>query len=142
MPAALSPLTSPDLGPQRDVDAGSRLVEDQQARLVDERASEDESPLHAPGQFVGPAVGLAPRGGPQRHERCQRRRQKNGGPRKSVAVFDSTVVAVQTDAGITGYGEVCPLGPVYLPAYANGVRTGMRGVAPKLIGEDPTQLGR
>ena len=43
---------------------------------------------------------------------------------KSVAVFDSTVVAVHTDAGITGYGEVCPLGPVYLPAYANGARTG------------------
>ena len=39
---------------------------------------------------------------------------------KSVAVFDSTVVAVETDDGITGYGEVCPLGPAYLPAYAAG----------------------
>ena len=38
-----------------------------------------------------------------------------------VTVFDSTVVEVQTDAGITGYGEVCPLGPAYLPAYAAGV---------------------
>ena len=36
----------------------------------------------------------------------------------SVAVFDSTTVAVHTDAGITGYGEVCPLGPAYLPAAA------------------------
>ena len=35
---------------------------------------------------------------------------------KSVLVFDSTVVAVETDAGITGYGEICPLGPFYLPA--------------------------
>ena len=34
---------------------------------------------------------------------------------KSVSVFDSTIVAVETDEGITGYGEVCPLGPV-LPA--------------------------
>ncbi len=59
---------------------------------------------------------------------------------KSVAVFDSTVVAVHTDAGITGYGEVCPLGPVYLPAYATGARTGIAEIAPKLIGEDPTQL--
>jgi L-alanine-DL-glutamate epimerase-like enolase superfamily enzyme len=61
---------------------------------------------------------------------------------KSVAVFDSTVVAVETDAGITGYGEVCPLGPAYLPAYAAGVRAGLKELAPKLVGEDPTQLGR
>src|SRR5438552_16438064 len=61
---------------------------------------------------------------------------------KSVSVFDSTVVAVETDAGITGYGEVCPLGPAYLPAYAAGVRAGLKELAPKLIGEDPTQLGR
>mgnify|MGYP000146079348 CR=1 FL=1 len=27
-----------------------------------------------------------------------------------------------TDTGIVGYGEVCPLGPFYLPAYAAGVR--------------------
>lgn len=61
---------------------------------------------------------------------------------KSVTVFDSTVVAVETDAGITGFGEVCPLGPAYLPAYAAGVRAGLLEVAPKLIGEDPTQIGK
>ena len=61
---------------------------------------------------------------------------------KSVAVFDSTVVAVETDAGFTGYGEVCPLGPAYLPAYAAGVRAGLKELAPKLIGEDPTQLSK
>src|SRR5215207_8401182 len=60
----------------------------------------------------------------------------------AVTVFDSTVVAVETDAGLTGYGEVCPLGPAYLPAYAAGVRAGLAELAPKLIGEDPTQLGR
>lgn len=59
---------------------------------------------------------------------------------KSVDVFDSTVVAVETDAGLTGYGEVCPLGPVYLPAYAAGVRTGLQELGPTLIGEDPTEL--
>ena len=36
---------------------------------------------------------------------------------KSVTVFDSTIVRVETDAGICGHGEVCPLGPFYLPAY-------------------------
>jgi L-alanine-DL-glutamate epimerase-like enolase superfamily enzyme len=59
---------------------------------------------------------------------------------KSVTVFDSTIVEVQTDAGITGYGEVCPLGPFYLPAYADGVRAGLRELGPHLIGEDPRQL--
>lgn len=59
----------------------------------------------------------------------------------SVEVFDSTVVAVHTDAGLTGYGEVCPLGPAYLPAYAEGARTGIAKLAPQLIGLDPTALG-
>jgi L-alanine-DL-glutamate epimerase-like enolase superfamily enzyme len=58
----------------------------------------------------------------------------------AVEVFDSTVVAVETDAGITGYGECCPLGPAYLPAYAAGVRAGLKELAPKLIGLDPTHL--
>jgi L-alanine-DL-glutamate epimerase-like enolase superfamily enzyme len=58
-----------------------------------------------------------------------------------VTVFDSTVVAVETDAGITGYGEVCPLGPAYLPAYAAGVRAGLKEIGPKLLGLDPRDLG-
>ncbi|AKR55457.1 mandelate racemase [Devosia sp. H5989] len=57
-----------------------------------------------------------------------------------VEVFDSTVVAVETDAGITGYAECCPLGSAYLPAYAAGVRAGIAEIAPKLIGMDPTDL--
>lgn len=59
---------------------------------------------------------------------------------KSVSVFDSTIVAVETDEGITGYGEVCPLGPFYLPAYAAGARAGLWELGPHLLGEDPTQL--
>lgn len=59
----------------------------------------------------------------------------------AVQVFDSTIVEVLTDASITGYGEVCPLGPAYLPAYAAGARTGIAELAPSLIGADPTQLG-
>jgi L-alanine-DL-glutamate epimerase-like enolase superfamily enzyme len=61
---------------------------------------------------------------------------------KSVEVFDSTIVAIETDAGIVGWGEVCPLGPAYLPAYAAGVRAGLSELAPKLIGQDPTQVDR
>jgi L-alanine-DL-glutamate epimerase-like enolase superfamily enzyme len=61
---------------------------------------------------------------------------------KSVTVFDTTVVRVDTDAGITGWGEVCPLGPFYLAAYANGVRAGIAELGPHLVGEDPLQLDK
>ncbi|MCA9068830.1 MAG: mandelate racemase/muconate lactonizing enzyme family protein, partial [Planctomycetaceae bacterium] len=61
---------------------------------------------------------------------------------KSVSVFDSTIVRVETDSGLIGHGEVCPLGPVYLPAYAGGVRAGLAEVAPKLLGENPLELGK
>jgi cis-L-3-hydroxyproline dehydratase len=59
---------------------------------------------------------------------------------KSVRVFDSTVVRVETDTGLVGWGEVCPLGPSYLPAYARGVRAGLAELAPHMIHQDPTQL--
>jgi len=59
---------------------------------------------------------------------------------KSVSVFDSTIVGVETDTGLVGYGEVCPLGPFYLPAYAEGVRAGLRELGPHLIGMDPREL--
>ncbi len=57
-----------------------------------------------------------------------------------VVNFDSTVVAIETNIGVTGYGEICPLGPAYLPAYAEGARTGIKELAPALIGQDPTGL--
>ena len=59
---------------------------------------------------------------------------------KSVEVFDSTIVEVATGDGVTGYGEVCPLGSAYLPAYAEGARAGIAELAPQLIGRDPTAL--
>ncbi len=61
---------------------------------------------------------------------------------KSVAVFDSTLVRVETDSGLVGHGEVCPLGPAYLPAYAEGVRAGIAVLAPHLLGEDARELER
>jgi L-alanine-DL-glutamate epimerase-like enolase superfamily enzyme len=59
---------------------------------------------------------------------------------KSVSVFDSTIVGVETECGLIGYGEVCPLGPFYLPAYAEGVRAGLKELGPHLIGLDPREL--
>ncbi|MFM6172180.1 MAG: cis-3-hydroxy-L-proline dehydratase [Sphaerospermopsis kisseleviana] len=61
---------------------------------------------------------------------------------KSVTVFDSTIVGVETDSGLVGYGEVCPLGPFYLPAYAEGARAGLKELGPHLIGFDPRELGK
>lgn len=61
---------------------------------------------------------------------------------KSVSVFDSTIVGVETDCGLVGYGEVCPLGPFYLPAYAEGVRAGLRELGPHLLGWDPRELAK
>lgn len=60
---------------------------------------------------------------------------------KSVSVFDSTVIEVETTEGITGWGEVCPLGPFYLPAYAEGVRAGLKELGPHLIGYDACEIG-
>lgn len=61
---------------------------------------------------------------------------------KSVTVFDSTLVRVETDAGVHGWGEVCPLGPFYLPAYAAGVRAGLAELGPQILGHDPTEIDR
>ena len=61
---------------------------------------------------------------------------------KYVETFDSTVIELETDAGITGVGEVCPLGPFYLPAYGPGVRTGIAELAPHLIGQDAIAIQR
>jgi L-alanine-DL-glutamate epimerase-like enolase superfamily enzyme len=61
---------------------------------------------------------------------------------QTFSAFDSTVVIVECDNGLIGLGETCPLGPSYLPAYAEGARAGLAKIAQGLIGEDPTQLGK
>lgn len=60
---------------------------------------------------------------------------------QSFSSFDSTVVIIDTDEGVFGVGEICPLGPSYLPAYAEGARTGLALLGRGLIGEDPLQIG-
>lgn len=57
----------------------------------------------------------------------------------SYEAFDSTVVRIQTDEDITGYGEVSTLGSAYLPAFAKGARAGIEELAPTVLGADPTQ---
>lgn len=58
-----------------------------------------------------------------------------------VDELDSTIVRVDTDTGISGFGEICcPMAPGYTPFFAAGARAGTAEVAPALLGEDPTQI--
>ncbi len=54
--------------------------------------------------------------------------------------LDSTLVRIDTDAGLSGWGEGCPWGSTYLPAFARGIRAGMEELAPQLLGLDPRRI--
>ena len=47
---------------------------------------------------------------------------------------------IDTDAGISGWGEGCPWGVTYLPAFGRGIRAGIDELAPLLLGRDARQL--
>ena len=51
--------------------------------------------------------------------------------------LDSTLVRLNTDEGIAGWGEGCPWGATYLPAFARGIRAGVEELAPVILGLDP-----
>ena len=48
--------------------------------------------------------------------------------------FDSTIVALDTDEGVTGWGEMAPLGSFYSDAFAAGARAGIEELAPVVVG--------
>ncbi|MEO1199069.1 MAG: mandelate racemase/muconate lactonizing enzyme family protein [Pseudomonadota bacterium] len=62
------------------------------------------------------------------------------GGRQTVTALDTTFVRIETDEGITGWGEGCPWGPAYLPAHGAGIRAALSLLAPALIGHDPRAL--
>lgn len=53
---------------------------------------------------------------------------------REIWSVDSTIVRLVSDTGITGWGEVCPLGATYAPVTAGGVRAALALAAPALIG--------
>ena len=59
---------------------------------------------------------------------------------RTIGALPSTLVRVSTDAGLHGWGEVCPLGSTYLAAHAGGARAALALLAPSLLGLDPTNL--
>lgn len=62
------------------------------------------------------------------------------GGRLRFETLDSTVVRLETDDGLVGWGEACPWGPTYLPAHGRGVRAGIAELAPTVLGRDPRQV--
>jgi L-alanine-DL-glutamate epimerase-like enolase superfamily enzyme len=59
-----------------------------------------------------------------------------------IEVGLSTVIVIDTDAGISGCGEFCPCGDNYMIAHKEGTEAAARLLAPALLGEDPRQLAR
>ena len=62
------------------------------------------------------------------------------GGRLTLDAFDSTLVRIETDEGLAGWGEGCPWGHSYLPAFGGGIRAALELLAPVLIGRDPRDL--
>ena len=62
------------------------------------------------------------------------------GGRLKFEQLDSTFVKIETDSGLTGWGETCPWGHTYLPAFGGGVRAAAALLAPVLLGQDPRKL--
>ncbi len=59
------------------------------------------------------------------------------GGRLKFEALDSTFVRIDTDDGLSGWGEGCPWGHTYLPAFGGGIRAALELLAPALIGRDP-----
>ena len=54
--------------------------------------------------------------------------------------LDATIVRINTDEGVHGWGEVCPWGSSYLPMHGRGARAAMEELAPALLGLDPRRV--
>lgn len=57
-----------------------------------------------------------------------------------IQSLDTTLVRLVADDGSEGWGETCPLGPLYAEAHAQGARAALAEMAPGLIGADPWPL--
>ncbi|MEM6373629.1 MAG: enolase C-terminal domain-like protein [Pseudomonadota bacterium] len=59
------------------------------------------------------------------------------GGRLKFETLDATLVKIETDAGLTGWGEGTPCGHTYVPAHGPGTRAGIETMAPFVMGLDP-----
>ncbi|MEO0618374.1 MAG: enolase C-terminal domain-like protein [Pseudomonadota bacterium] len=58
---------------------------------------------------------------------------------KTCATVTTHVLRLDTDTGLSGWGEVCPI-PHYLPAFADGVPSAITEMAPEILGITPTGI--
>lgn len=59
------------------------------------------------------------------------------GGRLRFDVLDATLVKIETDEGLTGWGEGTPWGHTYVPAHGPGIRAGIETMAKAVLGLDP-----
>ncbi|MEX0311085.1 MAG: mandelate racemase/muconate lactonizing enzyme family protein [Tateyamaria sp.] len=62
------------------------------------------------------------------------------GGRLKFETLDATLVKLDTDAGVTGWGEGTPWGHTYVPAHGPGIRAGIETMAPFVLGLDPRRV--
>ena len=62
------------------------------------------------------------------------------GGRLKFEVLDATLVKLETDEGLIGWGEGTPWGHTYVPAHGPGIRAGIETMAPFLLGLDPQKV--
>ena len=64
------------------------------------------------------------------------------GGRLLFTELDSTLVKMEADSGLVGWGEGCPWGNTYLPAHGPGIRAAAKFLAPAILGLDPRAVNR
>ncbi|MEX0284977.1 MAG: mandelate racemase/muconate lactonizing enzyme family protein [Paracoccaceae bacterium] len=62
------------------------------------------------------------------------------GGRLKFEVLDATLVRVESDTGLIGWGEGTPWGHTYVPAHGPGIRAGIETMAPFVLGLDPRRV--
>ena len=62
------------------------------------------------------------------------------GGRLKFECLDATFIKIETDAGITGWGEGTPWGHTYVPAHGPGIRAGIETMASCVLGLDPRRV--
>ena len=62
------------------------------------------------------------------------------GGRLKFEVLDATLVKLETDEGLIGWGEGTPWGHTYVPAHGPGIRAGIETMASFLLGLNPQKV--
>ena len=75
------------------------------------------------------------------HVRYEMRRMLTYASAKGIEAVDSTIVALRTDTGLCGWGEVCPFGRTYQHTSAEAIRAVLNVLVPLIPGCDATNIG-